>query len=200
MEQGKLSRKEIRKTVREKRRQLSSSFQQQASLLLVEQVKRLPSFKAAKHIALYFANDGELDVSPLIEFCWLQDKQVYLPVIHPFSDKHLIFLRYHATSPMVPNKFGILEPLVETQNICPISQLNIIFTPLVAFDSKGNRLGMGGGFYDRTLAPITNLPTEQQADIIGLAHDCQKIENVPFESWDIPLPTIITPTQVTSNR
>jgi 5-formyltetrahydrofolate cyclo-ligase len=93
---------------------------------------------------------------------------------------------------MTENIFGILEPRLDVSKVCPLSKLDIICTPLVAFDNIGSRLGMGGGFYDRTLA---HWQTHDNLYPIGLAHDCQQVEKVPMQSWDVPLPEIITPTQ-----
>ncbi|WP_159287438.1 5-formyltetrahydrofolate cyclo-ligase, partial [Klebsiella pneumoniae] len=104
-------------------------------------------------IALYLANDGELNTQPLIEWLWQQGKQVYLPVLHPFAKGHLLFLHYHTHTPMDKNRYGIAEPKLDQRLICPVRELDIIGTPLVAFDQSGQRLGMGGGYYDRTLAP-----------------------------------------------
>ena len=77
--------------------------------------------------------------------------------------------------------------------VCPVNQLDIIFTPLVAFDSQGNRMGMGGGYYDRTLA---HWQTNQTPYPIGLAHNCQLVEQLPVQAWDIPLAQIITPDKI----
>lgn len=91
------------------------------------------------------------------------------------------------------NKYGIPEPLCEVNNVIPIDQLDLVFVPLVGFDAKGNRLGMGGGYYDRTLQ---NVSQTDSAKIVGLAHDCQEVAELPIESWDIPLQLIITPTRI----
>jgi 5-formyltetrahydrofolate cyclo-ligase len=151
----------------------------------------------AERIALYLANDAELSLQPFIQWCWQQNKQVYLPVLHPFCSGYLLFLQYQPNSQMAVNKYNIAEPKLNVNIVCPATQLDIIFTPLVAFDHKGERLGMGGGFYDRTLAYVAKhqLSAENSTKIIGLAHDCQQVESVPTESWDIPLPEIYTPTQ-----
>ena len=94
---------------------------------------------------------------------------------------------------MLVNRFGIPEPMLTKNNLCPLSQIDLIFTPLVAFDSSGNRLGMGGGFYDRTLAPIKR--DQLTTQLIGLAHNCQQVDALSQDSWDIPLNGIVTPTE-----
>jgi 5-formyltetrahydrofolate cyclo-ligase len=95
---------------------------------------------------------------------------------------------------MTYNKFGILEPKLDQTLVKPVKELDLICTPLVAFDSHGHRLGMGGGYYDRTLAHW--FKTGEGAQPMGLAHDCQHVEQLPTEAWDIPLPKIITPSQI----
>ena len=114
-----------------------------------------------------------------------QGKNVYLPVLHPFSAHQLLFLRFDDEKELVPNRFGILEPKLDVQKVLPINALEMIFVPLVACDKQGNRLGMGGGFYDRTLAQSPHLIS------VGLAHRCQQVERLPLESWDMPLSHLI---------
>ncbi|MFC3022533.1 5-formyltetrahydrofolate cyclo-ligase [Vibrio zhugei] len=188
------SRQHIRSHIRQQRQQLTPDFQQQAAHTLAQQCLAMPAFLNSQHIALYLSNDGELDTTPLIHALWQQDKHLYLPVLHPFSAGHLLFLHYTQDSVMVNNRFGIAEPKLDQRDILPAAQLDLICTPLVAFDRHCQRLGMGGGYYDRTLRPW--FETGQGAKPVGLAHDCQRIEHVPVEPWDIPLPTIITPTTI----
>ncbi|MDO6426524.1 5-formyltetrahydrofolate cyclo-ligase [Thalassotalea sp. 1_MG-2023] len=185
------SRQGIRQQIRLARQALSVEMQTQASLLLVDQLKQIPAVKNAKSIAIYHANDGELNTTPFIHWCWQQKIQTYLPVLHPFNKGQLLFLHYCASTIMTHNKYGILEPKLDVRHVCPLRNLDIIFTPLVAFDETGARLGMGGGYYDRTLA---NLYSTTPA-IMGLAHDCQKVTTVPIEVWDVPLPHIVTPSK-----
>ncbi|GAK85225.1 5-formyltetrahydrofolate cyclo-ligase [Vibrio ponticus] len=115
-------------------------------------------------------------------------------MIHPFSKGHLLFLHYQANTEMVLNQYRILEPKLKQHLIQPLAKLDLICTPLVAFDSTGHRLGMGGGYYDRTLAPWFH--ARQGAKPIGLAHDCQHVSRLPIESWDVPLPKIVTPSRI----
>lgn len=188
------SRCEFRQIIRQKRNKLSANTQHQASLDLVSQFSSLPLLATNQHIALYLSADGEIDTTPLIEFLWSIGKQTYLPVLHPFSKGQLLFLHYTPQTLMTTNRFNIAEPKLNQTLICPVKQLDLICTPLVAFDRHGHRLGMGGGYYDRTLEPwFKNVDGPKS---IGLAHDCQYVEKLPIEHWDVPLPKIVTPSKV----
>lgn len=201
------TRNEIRKSLRTKRQSLSEVEQQQFSDNLLIQLTARSDVLAAKNIALYLANDSELDAMPFIKWCWQNNKKTYLPVIHPFSHGQLLFLHYDESSVMKKNNYGILEPKLDVRLIKAINEIDIIFTPLVAFDLLGNRLGMGGGFYDRTLSSWYQQYRRQNQELnvtknkltkpypIGLAHDIQLIDAIPAQLWDIPLPEIITPTR-----
>jgi 5-formyltetrahydrofolate cyclo-ligase len=152
----------------------------------------------ASTIALYLANDGELDLKEFIAWCFRNNKQVYLPVLHPFCQGHLLFLHYSEQSKLVKNKYQIPEPKLDVTKVLPLHQLDVLITPLVAFDHEGNRLGMGGGFYDRTLAHWQKESDNGMAHAakpypIGVAHKCQQVDKVPTEHWDIPIPEILTP-------
>ena len=192
------SRASIRKKLCTKRKALSTTFQKGAAEALLLRLKKDIAVTKASHIALYLANNGELDLQPFIHWCWQQNKNIYLPIVHPFSKGHLLFLRYEKNSTMTTNRYNIEEPKLDVRSIKPIQQLDIIITPLVAFDDTGARIGMGGGYYDRTLAKWHMHYTQETLytpSIIGVAHDCQQIDKVPHEPWDIPLPSIITPTR-----
>ena len=181
-------RQHLRQQIRKTRQKLTALEQQQAAFSIQQQALQLIEQRQAKNIALYLPFDGEISTQPLIESLWRQNKQVYLPVLHPFCRGHLLFLHYTEDTPLVANRFGILQPKLNVQTVLPSAQLDIIFTPLVAFDAQGNRLGMGGGFYDRTLQNW-----QRKSFIpIGLAHRCQQVSALPKESWDIPLATILS--------
>ena len=180
-------RNQLRQQIRKTRANLTALQQQQAEDSITQQALALIEERNAQHIALYVSFDGEISTDKLIKTLWAQDKHVYLPVLHPFNPNHLLFLRYLPDTPMLKNKFGIWEPKLNVQNVLPLDELDILFTPLVAFDKEGNRLGMGGGFYDRTLQNWQNssfIP-------VGLAHQCQQVEQLPTEAWDVPLHQIL---------
>jgi 5-formyltetrahydrofolate cyclo-ligase len=188
-------RNTLRQTFRERRKSLSASEQKKAAEQLVAQCEKHSLFKSCKRVAIYMTNDGELDTGLLIQHLWNKNIEVYLPVLHPFADGHLLFLKYDKNTHMRANHFGILEPKLDCTAICPTKELDILFTPLVAFDEDGNRLGMGGGFFDRTLVSLINDP-HSTVRIIGLALDIQKTLTLPTQAWDIPLPYILTPSQM----
>ncbi|PHM74356.1 5-formyltetrahydrofolate cyclo-ligase [Xenorhabdus kozodoii] len=185
-------RSTIRKKIRQRRQNLSPEQQYQFARQAVEQAMAHPKIQQADKIAVYLSFDGELDTRPLIQQLWQQNKQVYLPILHPFSRNHLLFLHYCADTPLIRNRFNIEEPQLDVRQVLPISELDVMLIPLVAFDATGQRLGMGGGFYDRTLAKWQ----QQNFYPIGLAHNFQLVEKLPCASWDIPLPEIITPEKV----
>lgn len=190
---NKLSRQQLRKTIRTARHALTQQQQDQASLNACQRMLDELQTKEAKHVALYLSHDGELATTPLIEALWQRDIKTYLPRLHPFNAGQLIFLHYTAAIPMQPNQFGILEPKLDVRTVIPVADLDVVITPLVAFDLVGNRMGMGGGYYDRTLA---NWRLKGKPLPMGYAHDCQQVTSLPCEHWDVPLPFIITPSRV----
>ena len=186
-------RTQIRKQIRNARRSLSGKQQTISATKLFSQLIKLDKVAKAQHIGISLSNDGEIDTFEFIKWCWANNKHVYLPVVHPFSKGHLLFLEYEKNTEMVLNRYGIYEPKLEKPHACAMKKLELVFTPLVAFDQEGNRIGMGGGYYDRMLEPW--FKEKEGPYPIGLAHDCQKVTHVPIENWDIPLPEIITPSQ-----
>ncbi|WP_394131863.1 5-formyltetrahydrofolate cyclo-ligase [Shewanella maritima] len=186
-----MSRDSIRRHIRQERNSLSREEQLQLSLIASRHLLSEIQQTSAQHVALYLSNDGELDTKPIIEALWKIGVKTYLPVIHPFSKGNLLFLRYDSHTDMVSNRYGIKEPKLDVTSVMTAAQLDMIVTPLVAFDDKGNRMGMGGGYYDRTLSNLSHSKTLA----VGFAHDCQQASELPVQYWDIPLPVIITPTR-----
>lgn len=176
-------RAQLRNQIRQTRYLLTALEQAQAEKIVTQKALDLIAQRQAQNIAIYLSFDGEISTQLLIEQLWEKGKNVYLPLLHPFCKGHLLFIHYTPQTPLIPNKFGILEPQLNVQHILPLEKLEIIFTPLVAFDKQGNRLGMGGGFYDRTLQDWRS----KNFIPVGLAHQCQQVETLPIESWDIPL-------------
>lgn len=187
-----LQRQEIRQQVRHLRRAMTDEQQAQAAEQLAELALNYAPVTAARNIALFLSVDGELNTRPLIARLWHLKKAVYLPVLHPFSPGNLLFLRYSPDTPLIPNKLRIPEPPLDIRQLITLDQLDLMLVPLVAFDQYGQRLGMGGGFYDRTLQNWQQhgfLP-------VGVAHDCQQVDSLPVAEWDVPLPAVMTPSKL----
>ncbi|WP_108125763.1 5-formyltetrahydrofolate cyclo-ligase [Saccharospirillum mangrovi] len=180
----------LRRELRARRRALSSHQQRLAAQRLIRQVVRLPGYARVRSIALYWAMDGEIDVTPLMHRLMRDGKTVYLPVLQP-QRLALWFRPWQPTSFMRDNRFGIPEPQ-QGRRLAPWA-LDWVLLPLVGFDDLGGRLGMGGGFYDRTFAARARWP--RQPRLIGVAHQCQQVEPIPLESWDIPLAAVVTDAQ-----
>ena len=185
-----LSRQQIRQQKRTARRALPASAQRHAAINIRKTLFSHTPYLAAKRIALYLANDGEIDPIEIIRFCWQRNIEIYLPVLDPCRKGHLKFVRYQKASKMRSNRFGINEPDPRFNASIPTRFLNLVLLPLVAFDNEGNRLGMGGGFYDRTFEFCRRAGVKPT--LVGLAHNCQQVEQLPFESWDIPLSKILS--------
>lgn len=185
------TRQQIRQQIRQRRRTLTPEQQTQFALQAADRMMAYPPVLLAQTVAVFLSFDGELDTRPLIDQLWRAGKRVYLPVLHPFSPGNLLFLHYHPSSDLVVNRLNIREPKLDVRDVLPLSQLDVLVTPLVAFDAAGQRLGMGGGFYDRTLQNWR----QHRLQPVGYAHDCQQVDALPTEQWDIPLPAVITPSK-----
>ncbi len=184
----------LRRQIRVARRLLSPEARQQAAQRLADHVSLTHSFQRAERIAAYLAADGEMDPRPLVELAWDAGKEVYLPVIG--IDRRLAFARYRRESQMLPNRLRIPEPVVAPEDWCDTVELQLVLTPLVAFDEHGTRLGMGGGFYDQTFGFIQRRPIFQRPVLLGVAFELQRVPCLERRSWDVPLDAIATEVRV----
>ncbi|MFW1678079.1 5-formyltetrahydrofolate cyclo-ligase [Pontibacter sp. JAM-7] len=187
-----MERTTLRQKIRQARRSLSTAQQHRAAEGLMRQLRNHPRFINARHIAFYLPSDGEIDPRCLLRLCWARGKTAYLPVLHPIRHNQLWFLPYRASTKLHKNCYGIDEPILRPRRLRPAWALDLVLLPLVAFDAQGNRMGMGGGYYDRTFAYRNQTRGIVGPRLIGLAHELQKVERLAVESWDIPLDMIAT--------
>ena len=187
-----LSRGQLRRQLRAARRALSRSQQQRAARDLYRQLAQQPMFRRARHIALYLPNDGEIDPRPLLRAAQLRGKATYLPVLSAWPKTKMVFQRVRAGEKLRLNRFKIAEPRVNRHQQRKVWALDLILLPLVGFDPHGGRLGMGGGFYDRSLAYRALRTQPQKPQLLGLAHECQKVEKLAMASWDVALAATVT--------
>jgi 5-formyltetrahydrofolate cyclo-ligase len=180
-----VQRNQLRQDLRQTRKNLSKPQQFVAANSIATNISSIPEFQHANSIGAYIVNDGEIDPARLIAQAWQKKTAIYLPKIKTNND--MVFVRYQQDCALEKNQYGIDEPCSDDI----VDNLDVILVPLVGFDSSGNRLGMGGGYYDRYLAS-----RQQNTYLIGLAHQCQQVAQLEVKSWDIPLDLIVTDTEI----
>lgn len=181
------SRASLRAELRARRRALSKGERHFAARRFARNLRRILPPGRRRHVALYLARDGELDPLPaLIE---ASPSRLYLPVLDPIHRGRLQFLPWRPHDPLQANRYGIGEPRQQYGGRAAWT-LDVILMPLVAFDDRGHRLGMGGGFYDRTLADLARRP--RRPTLIGVAYGFQRLPRVPTAQWDQPVDQVIT--------
>ena len=186
-------RKQLRTTLRQRRRALTPQQQWQAAQKLSLKLQMLASTRQARHIAAYVASDGEIDPSIFLRWAQQHGKTVWLPVVCDDRPLHPLGLRFViAPTPKQRggwrrNHYGIPEPRAR-QHIAP-TRLDLLLLPLVGFDDHGNRLGMGGGYYDRLLQKLEQMPRRPR--YIGLAHHCQQVPRLIKAHWDQAVDNVI---------
>lgn len=179
----------MRRAMRAARRAIPAHRQHLAAAALARHALGAPACRSARHVAIYLANDGEIATSALLDGLLARGKRVYLPVLRGSG---LLFLPYTRGTQLAKNRFGIPEPRRGSGPPRHPRSMDLVFMPLVAFDGAGRRLGMGGGFYDRTFAYLREGRAWGRPLLIGVAHHLQGVACVPGASWDVPLRAIVT--------
>jgi 5-formyltetrahydrofolate cyclo-ligase len=185
----------IRAQMKKQRALLTDEQVVAASLDITYRLWHQPFMLRSRRIAAYFAFGGEVECRFLIEGAWRRGREVYLPVIR---GKGLAFAQFCANSGVIPNRYGIPEPVCPPPNLFKPSDMDVILAPLVAFDEFGNRIGMGAGFYDRTLRFLKHRHRWLRPRVVGLAYEFQKTAQIKASGWDIPLHKVITEHRVYS--
>ena len=175
----------LRRELRQRRRDLPASVRIAAANTLADRLLALPFMPSSGHVAGYWAMDGEiglhafqLRLPPTLTYC--------LPLLH--ADKTLRFAPWRAGAPLVTNRFGIPEPDIDPDDALPASEMAMLVLPLVGFDARGARLGMGGGWYDRSLAFRHARPAPPW--LVGAGFALQQVETLPLEAWDVRLDAV----------
>lgn len=186
------NRKEIRSYVRIVRNSVTLTKQYDASNKILRTALNCNLICNAKNIACFLSFDGEINTYPLILKLWLKKKNIFLPIVSSIYSRKMFFVPFTSRSILYYNKYNILEPFYDVKDIILESDVDLIIVPLVAFDRKGVRLGMGGGFYDYFLMnwKIKNFIP------IGIAYDFQFVNYIPRQPWDISLPVVLTPNKI----
>lgn len=188
---GEQARVQLRKKLCAARRSLDNDAQATAAEELLPKaltaINNLETSKPLTRIAGYLAFQGEIDVSPVLQALRAKDITTYVPML---NDETLLFAPWSENTPYTSNRFGIIEPSVPKQQWISAEQLDAVLVPLVAFDNDGHRMGMGGGFYDKTFARRLKQPGPPW--LIGVAHEFQRVDTVYPEWWDVKLDSVLT--------
>lgn len=167
---------------------MPGNVRQQAALSAARILISHPIFQASRHIACYHAYKDEFETELLMDAIWQAGKICYLPILTDMKALH--FVRFNSGDELQPNQYSIPEP-VNMHNIIHAEKLDLVLTPLVAFDRHGNRIGTGGGFYDRTFAFLFNHP-HKAPFMLGVGYQAQECEEIHADPWDIKLNGVLT--------
>lgn len=179
---------ELRKSSLGARRALSTTERYRASRIICDRLLRSHEFMSARTVGAYLAMPDEVQTALVISRAWRAGKRVAIPV----TERHgkMMFCTITNETPLLRNKLGIWEPV--NGNAIDVRNLDIVVTPLVAFDDNNHRIGMGGGYYDRAFHFLRNRRKWLSPKLIGLAFECQRVTSIVPNTWDIPLYKILT--------
>ena len=176
----------LRRKFRSARRALSTPQQQNAALKLARNARGYRQLWSGTRILSYSAISGEIDPQIL---CDRLSASIYHPRITNYRMGRMQFLATDGNKQR--NKLGIVEPRIDGKQLIA-QQFDAVLVPLLAFDRQGNRLGMGGGFYDRAFSFKHQSGYRKRPLLIGIAHHFQEAESLTTQSWDVSLDAIIT--------
>ncbi len=182
------SMQELRRSARSARRALTDDERAAASRTICQRVIGSREFKAADAIGCFLPMHEEVDTREIIEHAWRANKRVFVPILR--GPAQMLFCEMTPETELEQDAFGIWEPvrglLIEAR------RLDMIVTPTVAFDSDNHRIGMGSGYYDRCFVFLRNRKLWLRPKLLGVAFQCQEVEKITPNPWDIPLYRVIT--------
>lgn len=185
------ARRQLRRDLRAQRRALPAAVRAEADRAILATIKALPEYRRARRIALFLAFDGEPSLSPLVAAAWRQRKRLYVPVVRGNT---MTFAELAADAKLAANVFGILEPKLGAK--IDVHKLDLVLTPLVAFDDHGVRIGVGRGYYDRAFHFLRHRSIWRRPKLLGVAYELQRVAPLMPSSWDVPLFGVVTESKV----
>lgn len=176
--------------MRRRRRALSVDDRKRAAARVTAVLGSLNVFAAARRVAIFAASDGEIDLGPATR--GHPGKHYYLPVVPQPGRRRLRFAWVGPKTSFRRNRYGILEPDVPAHALATALELDLVLAPLVAFDRRGGRLGMGGGYYDATFSFLASRSCWHHPRMVGVAFAFQEVPHIEHDPWDIPLSAVVT--------
>ena len=181
------SRGSLRTRMRRQRRGLAPATRLAADRALVRNLLALGQYRSADAIGVYCAFDGEASLDSLIVDAQRRGKRVYAPVV---SRGGMSFARLLPSAQMKRNALGFSEPAAAAT--IEAGCLDLVFTPLVAFDDRGTRLGFGGGHYDRCFRFLRRRHAWCRPKRVGVGYAFQNLAHIEPRPWDVPLWAAVT--------
>jgi 5-formyltetrahydrofolate cyclo-ligase len=183
-------KKSLRKQARAARAALPPDYRRQAEKQALRNALRAGLFLKGRRWSFYLPVGEEFDALPLLNQALHMGKDCYLPITAQRIAQPLRFAKLDGRHELTHNRYGIVEP--HTRRLTNARRLDVMIMPLVAFDRTGRRLGMGGGYFDATLAYLRTRRRWRKPVLVGVAYACQELKEVPAEPWDIRLDMILT--------
>lgn len=181
---------ELRQRIRAMRMRLDAPARRDAAAAVAEILERSMLYQGARFVAGYHAVGGELSPGPVLRQAHAAGKTVYLPLLDRETPRRLLFAQWRPGMPTRENRFGIPEPVNTPRR--DARELDLVLAPLVASDRRGNRVGMGGGFYDTTFGFRREKPNRGPR-LVGLAYGFQVVPRIEPQPWDVPVDFLLTP-------
>lgn len=187
-------KKHLRQQYKSKRSAISAAQRMQTAEAIAQQLIKVPEWIAADYIAGYWASHGEVPLH-IVQMRVQSPKVWCLPMLQ--ADKTLKFAPWRSGDPLVSNQYGIPEPDISSSSALDATQISIILLPLLAYSRTGTRLGMGGGYYDRSLEFRAAKAVQASPPLlIGVAYSSQEADLLPTQEWDVKLDMLINEREV----
>lgn len=185
----------LRARLRDARLKLDPGQRIAAAEALASNLEQLPEFLVDSRVAGYWAVGGEMPLHRVFARLRAREQTYHLPIL---DDQYLRFAPWQPGMPLQTNRFGIPEPDVETRQQLPAAALELVLVPLLGFDRKGNRIGSGGGYYDRSFSFLQTEVRPAQPILVGIGYHFQELEQLSPRRWDVAMDFIATDRELIS--
>ncbi|MFT3790283.1 MAG: 5-formyltetrahydrofolate cyclo-ligase [Rudaea sp.] len=180
----------LRTQMRTRRAGLSAAERVAAANGVAISLDALPEFHVDQRIAGYWAVGGEMPLHAAVARLNARGQQYCLPIVG--KDRRLRFALLKPGANLKPNRYGIPEPECAAADLLAPDDIDLVLLPLTAFDRSGRRIGMGGGWYDRSFAFLRDVPRPAQPLLVGIGYAFQEVATLPARDWDVALDFIAT--------
>ena len=183
-------REQLRARLRTQRQELAPAARIAVASAVAATLEQLPDFLVDSRVAGYWAVAGEVPLNVALAALTARGQHYYLPVLMP--GRRLRFAPWRRDIALTPNRYGIPEPQCGPSSVIAPKALDLVLVPLLGFDRRGNRLGSGAGYYDRSFEFLKDVPRPAQPVLVGIGYSFQEVSALPAQAWDIRMDFIAT--------